>query len=256
MTGKANFGEDEGTLYYGSDGEGTSLRALWGTRGWQRQVRRSLGRRPLVWFVDDESWNRKWFAEKHAGHFAILTFSSLAYCKKALDNGTPCDVVVTDIFFPSKPVDSDNVADSLMGIYQRIEESKVSELPALWARERGSWHLDGFEIARVIARAATERKERIPVLLFSRKATLLLGTDDWLGEPPAAVENTFWLLEKVNPSIVGEAARKAASIQRERIISALRYRRAAAPWWLRLLGRLSLGWGPVSFSLNPEGDST
>jgi hypothetical protein len=164
--------------------------------------------------------------------------------------------VVTDIFFPSKSVDSDDRANTLLGIYRRIDDSKVSDLPALWGEVKAEWHLDGFEIARIVARAAAERKERIPVLLFSRKATLLLGVDDWLGEPPAAVENTFWLLEKIDPSTQGEPSRKAASIQRERIIAALRYRRAQAPWWLRLLGRLNLGWGPVRFSINLGSDST
>jgi CheY-like chemotaxis protein len=235
MNDVAEFGDDAGTIHHA--GGTTALTTLWPDRGWRRRLRSLVHGRALVWFVDDERRNREWFARWHGDHFAVVTFSCLSHCKDALDRGTPCDVVVTDIFFPARQVDSNDEAGALMAIYDKIKGRRVSELPGLWAEERSRWHLDGFDVARIVADAAARRKERIPVLLFSRKATLLLDTDDWLDEPPAAVENTFWLLEKVDPSIEQEAARKAASIQRGRITSALRYRRALAPWWRRIIGR-------------------
>ena len=111
-----------------------------------------------------------------------------------------------------------------MAIYDLISKSPVSRLPSLWDEQKHNWSLDGFHIARIVADAAKDRAERIPVLLFSRKATMLLGVDDWLGEPSDVVANTYWLLEKVDPSIDPESADKAGRIQRDRIVAALSQR--------------------------------
>ena len=248
MTELAAFGKDEGTLHL-ENSNAVGITDLLRQRRWKVPLRKQLNKRPLVWFVDDESANREWFVRVHRTWFGVLTLSDLASCNRAFDRGIPCDALVTDIFFPSKYPTSDDDAKDLMAIYSRIDERKVSDLGKLWEEEKRKWSLDGFDIARKAALVARSRKEQIPVLLFSRKATLLLNTDDWLGEPPYAVQNTFWILEKVNPWAEGEPARKAAAIQRDRIIAALRYRRAATPWWRKVLARVSLGYGGMSFSL-------
>ncbi len=219
----ADFGDDEGTLHR-SGCPPTQISSLWDTARWEQPLRRSLEGRPIIWFADDEHRNRKWFAEKHADHFAVLTLSSLDFCRRALDHRTPCDAVVTDIFFPAAPVRCDGDAERLMAIYDLISKSPVSRLPSLWDEQKHNWSLDGFHIARIVADAAKDRAERIPVLLFSRKATMLLGVDDWLGEPSDVVANTYWLLEKVDPSIDPESADKAGRIQRDRIVAALSQR--------------------------------
>ena len=252
MIGANYFGVDEGTIHFRLNSKKMELSDVWDLHNWKKQFKRWVGKESVVWFVDDELQNRKWFAERHSPHFTIVTFSNIKSVLKAIDMGTPCDIVVTDIFFPSSPIVSDQQASIQQSIYSQIDEAKVSELAGIWNRERRKWHLDGFEIARIVAKEAEKRKERIPVLLFSRKSTLLLGIDDWLGEPPAAVGNTFWLMEKIDPSIEGEKARKAASIQRDRILSALQYRNAVTPLWRKILGHLSIGCGPISFALKSD----
>ena len=107
-----------------------------------------------------------------------------------------------------------------------------------------------IDIARDVADYAAKRREHIPALLFSRKAAVLLHRgEDWLADPSSAVENTHWMLEKLDPAQFGEGSRRAASIQRDRIVAALKYRQASGSWWSKVLGRLSLSWGPVRYSL-------
>jgi hypothetical protein len=210
-------------------------------------LEKRLGKRPLVWFVDDEQANRTWFVENHRLHFALLTFSSRRYVIAAIQAGTLCDAVVTDIFFPAKPPQDDGQAARLLSIYDEIRTSVVSDLSSVWEHRRCEWALDGFDIARDVAGCAAQRKERIAVLLFSRKATLLLSSGDWLLDPSWVVENTHWMTEKLDPSETGEGVRRAASIQRDRINAVLRYRQESAPWWKRRLGRLGMGSGPVRY---------
>ena len=218
-------------------------------RSWRRALTKRLRSRPLVWFVDDEHANRAWFVENHRSQFALLTFSSRRHVAAALQADTLCDAVVTDLFSPAKPPRDEAQANHLLTVYSEIKGSTVSDLPAVWDRWRNEWSLDGFDIARDVAEHAARRNERIPVLLFSRKATLLLSSNDWLISPSSAVENTHWMLEKLDPSESGESASRAARIQRDRINAVLRYRRESAPLWNKLLDRLSIGWGPVRFSL-------
>lgn len=208
----------------------------------------------MVWFVDDEKANREWFVEKHRYHFALLTFSGREYVVSALHTGTLCDAVVTDLFFPAAPPQDDVQADRLLTIYSEIDRSTVSDLANVWVRWKSEWSLEGFDIARDVAEHATRFHERIPVLLFSRKAPLLLRCSDWLDSPSSVVENTHWMLEKLDPSEAGESASRAVRIQRDRINAALRYRRESVPWWRRQLGRISLGFGPVSYSIPPSGE--
>jgi len=243
------FGNDPGTLWLDPGSEPIPLPSIQGERGWKRRLRKLLKERPIVWFVDDERGNRECFVDYHRRHFGVLTFSSGNHCIAALRSGTPCDVVVTDIFFPAQEPKTDSEAQRLRDIGEQIRNSRVHELPALWKQVQRDWHLDGFEIAKDTTEIARSRKERIPVFLFSRKATLLLNRDEWLNEPSLAVENTFWLLEKLDPSDQGASAHRAAGIQRDRILAGLRWRQAAAPWWLKLLGRMGLRFGPFSFSL-------
>lgn len=247
----SHFGDDPGTLWLDPSGEPIDLVQFQKQWGWKRCVRRLLKKRAIVWFVDDESANREWFKTHHCRHFGILTFSSRDHFSTALRNGTPCDAVVTDIFFPAREPETDQEANDLLAIYEQISKSRVDELPELWKRVQDDWSLDGFDVARDTTAIAKTRKERIPVLLFSRKATLLLNRDEWLDES-AAVSNTFWLLEKLDPTVRGDSARRVASIQRDRIVAVLRYRQAVAPWWLKLLGRVGLGWGPISVSLGRQ----
>ncbi|MCL5005946.1 MAG: hypothetical protein M1404_05380 [Acidobacteria bacterium] len=249
-TGLAAFDEDAGTLRVDPDSQPMPLVELQKThRSWRKTLKKRLGNRPLVWFVDDEHANRAWFVENHQNHFALLTFSNRRHVAAALTAGTLCDAVVTDVFFPAKPPRDDAQADHLLTIYNEIYGCTVSDLPRVWDRWKGEWSLDGFDIARDVAEHAARCNERIPVLLFSRKATLLLSCNDWLVSPSSAVENTHWMLEKLDPSEAGESASRATRIQRDRINAMLRYRRQSAPWLTKQLGRLSIGWGPVRYSL-------
>lgn len=248
------FGEDAGTLWAEPDSLPMPLTELQKTRRhWQRALTKRLAGRPLVWFVDDERANREWFVERHRPHFALITFSSRRHTSAALQAKTPCDAVVTDLFFPANFPRNDNQANELLALYGEIKRSTVSGLANLWSSRKNAWSLGGFDIARDVADYAVNRKELIPVILFSRKAPLLLGSADWLFSPSSTVENTHWMLEKLDPSETGEAASRAARIQRDRISAVLRYRREATPWWKRQLGHLSVGWGPFRFSLPPAG---
>lgn len=227
----AAFGEEEGTLWVESGSRPLPLSEIQKpSKSWLRALRRRLQKRPLVWYVDDECANRDWFVESHRLHFALLTFSSRKHVVAALQAGTLCDAVVTDIFFPAKPPANNEQANRLLRIYEEIFASPVSDLSSVWASRKNECALDGFDIAREVFDYAARRKEHIPVLLFSRKATLLLGSDDWLINPSAAVENAHWMLEKLDPFKAAESARRAASIQRDRINAVLRYRQQSAPW--------------------------
>ena len=156
-------------------------------------------------------------------------------------------------FFRASPPKDDAEANHLLSIYEEIRRTPVSDLTSVWNRRRHEWSLEGFDIARDVADYAARRNERVPVLLFSRKATLVLGSSDWLLDPASTVESTHWMLEKLDPHETGETARRAASIQRDRINAVLRYRHESAPWWKKQLSRLSIGWGPVRYSLRPPG---
>jgi len=239
----ATFREDRGTLWLEPGRQLDDLQKQWRWT-WRPRIRAFVGHRPFIWFVDDEATNRSWFVQNHREHFGILTFSSRAHCAKALRAKAPCDAVVTDIFFPANQPSTEEQAQELLTIYERIDSSVVGNLPKLWAEVRTLWRLDGFDVARDVTEYAKHRKEKIPVLLFSRKATLLLNREDWLRDPPAAVENTFWLLEKIAPSVEGEAARDVAALQRERIMAALRYRQKATPRWKKAAASVTkaVGW--------------
>jgi hypothetical protein len=254
-SGVAAFLEDAGTLWAEPDSQPMPLAELQRTdKSWRKALKKRLRTRPLVWFVDDEYANRAWFVENHRLHFALLTFSSRRHLVAALQADVPCDTVVTDIFFPAAPPRDDGLADRLLTIYAEMHVSTVANLPSLWDRWKREWSLEGFDIARDVADYATRRKERIPVLLFSRKALLLLSADDWLNDPSSAVENTHWMLEKLDPSESGGRASRAARIQRDRINAVLRYRKESAPWWRKLLAHLNIGYGPISYSLRSFDD--
>jgi len=118
-----------------------------------------------------------------------------------------------------------------------MEETPTSGLPKLWIEERDSdrWSLDGFSVAH----DAAYHKPPVPVFLFSRKATLLLSVDDFIGEFPT-VANSYWLLEKINPTSVTAIARKAAEMQRQRILAVLALR---DPAWKKLVTSIAIKMG-------------
>jgi len=241
-SGQAAFGEDRGTFWPQFRGAGQSLDS--GSLARQAGAGRMAelaNSQPVVWFVDDELGNREWFRDKHRDDFPLVTFSSRAHFKRALLDGFPCDAVVTDIFFPAEAVTTEQQAKALLSIYPEIDACRVSELPALWASKRLQWSLDGFSIAR----DAASRCPPIPCFLFSRKATMLLGVDDYISEP-LPVGNSYWLLEKVPPTAADETARTAARAQTTRIISTLGVRRAR---WRKLLDSFNVGPEEAAVSL-------
>ncbi len=207
------FGDDAGTLWTARANEPLPLSG-------KALPRTTL--RPIVWFVDDERSNREWFATHHRKRFTVITFSSRRHAAVALQRGTPCDAVVTDVFFPASPPRSDADAEKLLGIYNDIAQSRVQALPAVWSRWRRRWSLEGFAIARDIARHAQRTRRSIPVFLFSRKAATLLGWREWLGGPEAAIQGSYWILEKIDPNESSTASRRAAKIQYNRIVGVLR----------------------------------
>ncbi|MCK4340361.1 MAG: hypothetical protein KAY37_01390 [Phycisphaerae bacterium] len=233
-TGHEAFGDDVGTFWPAPGASFASLQ-LTGSDGAtvKRDLKRTSSSMPIVWFVDDERANREWFRDYHREHFGVVTFSSRQHFRRSLNRGFPCDAIVTDVFFPAEPVRTDEHAQQLLSIYEKMKSRCVDELPSLWSEERYLWKLDGFTVAR----DAVQREPPIPVFLFSRKATLLLSVDDYMGEPPA-VANSYWLLEKVNPTADAATARRAADIQRDRIISVVGVRKSR---WRSLLRSLSVG---------------
>ena len=230
------FGDDPGTFYppMAKDAQPLNLSTLDDNLA-KENIKQLSNQLPIIWYVDDERGNREWFRDYHREDFAIVTFSSRHYFSRALAKSIPCDAIVTDIFFPAKPVKDDKQAGELLSIYDEMEECQVSKLPDIWSRQKESWSLDGFSIAR----DAVYHQPPIPVFLFSRKAAFLLSIDDYLTHPPS-IGNSYWLPEKVNPTLSTQSSRKAAQIQRDRIVAILGVRRSR---WRKLLDSLSVGSG-------------
>ena len=195
-TGRNAFQVDSGTVWplTGRAGEPFSLRASDPLTA-KKVVKQMSDGQPIVWFIDDERGNREWFRDFHSSDFAVVTFSERAHFRYAIDKQIPCDAVVTDIFFPAKRVSTDAEAKRVLSIYATIQQTRVSDLGALWTREREHWSLDGFRIADDVVR----KRPRVPVFLFSRKATLLLQMREFIGATPA-VQNSYWLIEKPDPN--------------------------------------------------------
>lgn len=122
-----------------------------------------------------------------------------------------------------------------------MKNTRVGDLQSLWQKERSQWALDGFDVVR----DATQRRSPIPVFLFSRKAALLLNIKDYLGEPPA-VANSYWILEKIEPSADVETSKIAARIQRDRIFAVLGTLKTR---WRTFLRSLRIGVPGVSMNL-------
>src|SRR5262249_19724524 len=201
-----------------------------------------------VWVVDDEQTSRAWFVDNHRNHYALITFSSREHVVEALKAGVPCDIVVTDVFFAATTPKNPAEERTLLSIYEKIERTTIAQLPSLWPEVRKSWQLHGFTVARDVVEWAARRKETIPVILYSRKAPLLLSDDEWLTDP-AAVRNTYWMTEKIDPGPMGDVNRRIAAIQRNRINALLRLKQESAPWWMKLLSGLSVEVGPFRYSL-------
>lgn len=250
-TGTQAFGDDTGTLWptstAGCEPLSVHPESLEERPG---RVREAAGIRPIIWFVDDERGNREWFRDHHRDHFAVITFSARRHVVWALQHDIPCDAVVSDIFFPYRKVDNEPYAEQLLAIYREIHTSTVGNLWKVWEAHRDLWALHGFDIAYDIAEGGQRRGGKIPVFLFSRKATLLLNMDDFPREP-AGIEDTLWMIEKPDPGLEAAVSAQAARIQRVRITVALKQRRRTAPLWQRVLGRLSISVGPFSYQL-PE----
>ena len=237
-TGIAAFGEDRGTYTgFATPPETDIALSSLNDRSAKRQMKALAAGYPVIWFVDDERANRQWFRAHHGNHFATVTFSSRKHFAAALRRELPCDAIVTDIFFPSRPVRTNRQADSLMAIYDKIAATPVGELPALWKRQREQWTLDGFSIAK----DGADHKPQIPVFLFSRKALLLLSVTD-LRRGPLLVGNTSWLIEKVAPDAPANAARCAAELQRDRVYSTLAHR---VPKWKQFPNTIQSRVGPA-----------
>lgn len=193
------FEQDSGTRWLPGDNRHQTIEDYKRAgRNWRRTLVSEAGGRPFVWFVDDEKRNRDCFVYNHRLHFALITFGSREAVRQALDDKVPCDAVVTDIFFPAQQPQSNADNSRLLSIYDKINATKVSHLGKLWNDVKNDWRLSGFDIARDVTDYAIKHKEHIPVLLFSRKATLLLSQSDWIDEPSALVENTAWMIEKVS----------------------------------------------------------
>jgi hypothetical protein len=248
MSYDTEFGDDPGTLWTSGDGiriehVATSPRTL------RRELRKRAHRLPIVWIVDDEQASRNWFVENHRHHYALITFSSRDRVVKALQANVPCDIVVTDVFFPAKTPRSQGEEQALLSVYERIEQTTISKLPDLWDEVRKSWQLHGFTVARDVVEWAARRKEAVPVILYSRKAPLLLSDDEWLADP-AAVRNTYWMTEKIDPNQTGDVVRRIADIQRNRINALLTLKQESAPQWMKVLSGFGLTVGPFQYSLS------
>jgi hypothetical protein len=241
------FGSDAGTLWP-IDGSGVPLSSL--AESPRRDVRARARPFPIVWLVDDERKSREWFVKEHRLHFAVVTFSSRDFVAAAIQKGFACDIVVTDVFFPAKLPTTEAEEAALLSIYQTIEDTPIGKLSEMLPRTRDDWVFEGFWIAKDIAAWARRLKQRIPVVLYSRKAPLLLLDSEWLNDPDA-VRNTYWVTEKIDPEKTGQHSRTMADIQRHRIESLLEIQRKIAPLWMRILAGVGFRIGPFQYSLGP-----
>jgi hypothetical protein len=249
MTYATEFGDDPGTLWPAS-GEGVRIEHTATTaKARQKELRKRAGLRPIVWIVDDEKTSREWFIENHRQHYALITFSARHHVVAALTNEVPCDIVVTDVFFAAKLPSTEQEEQALVRIYDEIEKTTIASLPSLFGEVRKSWQLLGFTIALDVVESARRRGESVPVVLYSRKAPLLLSDDEWLTDP-AAVRNTYWMTEKIDPAQKGDVVRRVAGIQRNRINALLSLRQRAAPLWMRILSGIGIKYGPFEYSLS------
>lgn len=246
----SEFGDDPGTLWQTSGSGVLVANIATSERTRAKELRKRSNRLPIVWIVDDERDSRGWFVANHHQHYALVTFSSREHVVAALQAGLPCDLVVTDIFFPAKLPSTADEETTLLRIYDEIENTTIAGLDKLWAKVRPSWQLLGFAVARDVAAAAIRRKEKIPIVLYSRKAPLLLGDEEWLSDPDA-VRATHWMTEKIDPTKTGDVVRKVADIQRNRINALLLLKRNASPLWMRALAGVGLKIGPFQYSLAP-----
>lgn len=245
------FGTDEGTLWIGSSSSTSPvpLRSLVDSRSLSH-FRKAARGKPIVWYVDDERGNREWFRDHHVDHFAVVTFSARRSAQWALMQEVPCDAVVADMFFPPGEVTSESEAEALLSIYPQMAKASLSGLGSLWQQHRDRWALHGFDIAQDVADAAVRCKRRIPVFLFSQKGPLLISVNELLGEPAGVVENSYWMIEKIDPTLGEATAARAARIQRTRITAALKDVRLGAPIWQRALSRVSINLGPFSYRIS------
>ncbi len=249
MSYPSEFGDDPGTLWPTS-GDGVRIaHVATTTRSMRRELRKRVSGLPIVWVVDDEQASRDWFVKNHREHFALITFSSRQHVVEGLRLNVPCDIVVTDVFFPAKTPTNQAEEKNLLSVYERIEGTTIAQLSKLWVEGRPLWQLHGFTVAQDVVDWARLRKEVIPVILYSRKAPLLLNDDEWLANP-AAVRNTYWMTEKVDPTQTGEAVRSIAGIQRNRINALLSLERKSAPWWMKALSGVGVKYGPFEYSLS------
>jgi hypothetical protein len=243
------FGDDPGTLWP-TKGDGVRIsNVATSPPSVHRELRKRVNHLPIVWIVDDEKANRNWFVSNHREHYALITFSARTHVVQALGTNVPCDLVVTDVFFAAKTPTTEVEERELLRVYDRIEETTISQLAGLWEEVRESWQLYGFTIARDVVEWARRRKQVIPVVLYSRKAPLLLTDQEWLSDPDA-VRNTYWMTEKIDPNQTGDVVRKIADIQRNRINALLNVKQKSAPWWMKTLSGLGIKLGPFQYSLS------
>lgn len=248
MSSLEEFVEDPGTMWTSSGDRISVRRAGTPERKVRRELRKRAGKSPIVWLVDDEQLNRTWFVDQHSLHFAVITFSGRKHVLDALQARIPCDILVTDVFFPAETPTDEQRAKKLLDIYTSIEHTTIAQLDELWPSVRTSWKLDGFDIATDVAEWAKRNNEKIPVVLYSRKAPLLLTDEEWLVNAEA-VQNTYWMTEKLDPSKGPESSRRIAGIQRNRIGAYLSLKQKSAPWWMQILSGVGIGYGPFSYSL-------
>jgi hypothetical protein len=249
MNHETEFGDDPGTIWP-MEGHGIRIDGVassqWSRR---RKLRKRAKRLPIVWIVDDEQASRRWFVENHRHHYALITFSSRDHVVGTLHTRVPCDIVVTDVFFPAKTPSTQGEEHALLTVYEKIEQTTIAKLPDLWNEVRESWQLHGFTVARDVVEWSVRTKNKVPVILYSRKAPLLLSDDEWLSDP-AAVRNTYWMTEKIDPNQTGDVVRRIADIQRNRINALLTLKQDSAPWWMKVLSGVGLTFGPFQYSMS------
>lgn len=244
----SEFGDDPGT-WWPSAGEGVRVaQMVTPGQSLRRELRKRVSGLPIVWAIDDERSSRAWFVQHHRQHWALITFSSREHAVEALRVDVPCDIVITDVFFPAKTPNTLAEEQVLLSIYDKIEATTIAKLPNLWADVRNSWQLHGFTVAQDVVEWARRRKRVIPVILYSRKAPLLLDDNEWLADA-AAVRNTHWMTEKIDPSGAVDVTRRIVGIQRNRVNALLNLTQRSAPWWMKALSGLGVKIGPFEYSL-------
>jgi len=118
-----------------------------------------------IWHLDDEEARHEELKQRHGERYSLRHFSTPEEVLAALEAGEQPDLLLSDLFFPIEGKESELTA-------QRLAAEQTWKLLGEFAEKyRTVYHPAGFELAKKLRR----REKRIPNLIYSSKAPLLLS---------------------------------------------------------------------------------